>query len=96
MHIEVPHKFSQAQAIDQVKKGLVAAKPQMAGQVVINKEEWEGNTLSFAFTAQRQQVTGTLLVEANRFVVDAKLPLMWRLFEGKIERAISEQVAQLQ
>lgn len=95
MHVEIPHNFTQVQAVERVKQGLVAAKPQMQGQVTIDKEEWEGNTLHFAFTAQKQKITGTLEVVDKKFVVDAKLPLLWRMFEGRIEKAIQEQAAAL-
>ena len=95
MHIVIPHKFSKAQAVDRVKKGLIEAVPHMKGQVEIESQVWEGDTLSFAFIAQKQRVAGTLAVEDSQFILDAKLPLMWRLFEGKIERAIAEQVKAL-
>jgi hypothetical protein len=95
MHVEIPHTFSQAQGMERIKKGLVAAKPQMQGQVTIDKEEWTKNTLNFAFTAQKQKITGTVEVLDKKFVVDAKLPLLWRMFEGRIEKAIQEQAASL-
>ncbi len=93
MHLQVPHKFSQKQAVDRVTEGLTAARPQLAGQVTIDEERWEGNTLHFAFTAQGHKITGTLLVTDKEYLVDAKLPLVWRLFEKKIERTIQDQVA---
>lgn len=95
MHIQIPHKFTQAQAIDRVKKGLVQAKPQLQGQVTIDKEEWQDAMLTFAFTTQGKQVTGTLKILKDEFVIDAKLPLLWRMFEGKIQKAIEEQIKAL-
>lgn len=95
MHLQIPHKLTQPEAIEKVKASLEAARPQMAGQVNIEKEEWDGNKLNFAFTAQKQHITGTLVVEDKDFVVDAKLPLMLRMFEGKIEKMIGEQVKTL-
>ncbi|MCX6820323.1 MAG: polyhydroxyalkanoic acid system family protein [Candidatus Adlerbacteria bacterium] len=95
MHLKIPHKFTQEEAVTKVKASLEAARPQMAGQVEMEQEEWAGNTLTFAFTAQKMHITGTLLVEEKEFVIDAKLPLMLRMFEGKIERTIMEQVKTL-
>jgi hypothetical protein len=43
-------------------------------------------------TLQGKQITGTLAIDDKDFIIDAKLPLLWRLFEGKIERTIAEQV----
>ena len=68
----------------------------MQGQVVMEKEEWDGDTFNFAFLVQKQRITGSVLVEDAQFVVDAKLPLLWRMFEGKIQRTIEEQVKTLQ
>jgi hypothetical protein len=93
MHIELPHKTNKQAAVDRIKQALVQAKPQMAGQVKIDKEEWNNSMLNFAFTTQGKQITGTLRVTDEQYVVDAKLPLMWRIFEGKIEKMIKEQAA---
>lgn len=94
MHFEVPHKFGQAHAIERIKSALEQTKsnPQVKDQMVIEKEEWEGNKLSFAFTAQKQHITGSVVVEEKQFIIDAKLPLMLRMFEGRIEKMIAEQV----
>jgi len=32
-----------------------------------------------------------LKVTDTEFIVDAKLPLLWRMFEGRIEKMIQEQ-----
>lgn len=94
MHFEVPHKFGTQQAVARIKTALeqVKVNPQVKDQLVIDKEEWDGNTLNFAFTAQKQHITGSVAVEESRFVIDAKLPLMLRMFEGRIEKMIAEQV----
>ncbi len=95
MHLQIPHNMSQTQAINKVKGTLEAGRSQMAGQVDIEKEEWEGNKLTFAFTAQKQHIEGTLVADEKEFIVDAKLPLMLRMFEGKIEKMLGEQVKTL-
>jgi hypothetical protein len=93
MHIELPHNTTKDSAVARVKQGLIQARPHMAGQVKIDKEEWNNSMLTFAFTAQGKQVNGTLRVTDKDFIVDAKLPLLWRIFEGKIEKMVKEQAA---
>lgn len=93
MHLEVQHKSSKDAAVARIKKALVDARPQMQGQVKITKEEWNNSMLTFAFEIQGKEVTGTLRVTDQDFVVDAKLPLLWRMFEGKIEKMIKEQAS---
>ncbi len=97
MHLQVPHKFTEQQAIDRVKEALTQVKtnPEVKDKLTIEKEEWEGNKLTFAFTGQGQHITGTLVVEEKEFIVDTKLPLMLRMFEGRIEKMIGEQVKQM-
>ncbi|MEI7719899.1 MAG: polyhydroxyalkanoic acid system family protein [bacterium] len=94
MHFEVPHTLSQEHAVARIKVGLLQAAPHLAqNKVVIEKQTWEGNTLNFAVTLQGKEVTGTVQVLEKQFIIDAKLPLLWRMFEGKIEKMIAEQAA---
>ena len=92
MHIVVPHKATRAVAIAKIKEALVQGKSQMGDMAKIDEERWEGDVLHFAVTLQGKQITGTLQTDDTNFTVDAKLPLLWRIFEGKIERMIAEQV----
>lgn len=95
MHLEIPHKTTQQDAIIRVKRGLDEMRPKIGDQAQIHEERWDGNTLHFDATAQGQRISGTLAVEEKDFVIDATLPLMLRLFEGRIEREIMQQVSQL-
>lgn len=91
MQVQIPHTFTKEQAIAQVKHALDDARPKMAGQAAINEERWDGNVLTFDVTAQGQRISGTLTVNDNNFDLYAKLPLMMRMFEGRIKKAIEEQ-----
>jgi hypothetical protein len=95
MHLQIPHKSNKISALTKVKLALQQGKSQLAQYATIDEERWEGDTLHFTATLQGKQITGTLLVTDKDFVVDAKLPLLWRIFEGRIEKAIAEQVKQL-
>lgn len=95
MHIEIPNKFNQSEGVAHVKKGLTEARPKLDGQATIEKEEWQDNVLSFGVKVQGQHITGSLMVENKKFILDAKLPLLWRMFEGRIQKAIEEQVKAL-
>jgi hypothetical protein len=95
MRLQLPHKFSRFEATQRVKAALDEARTKVADKVSIEKEEWQGDTLHFAFTAEGQHISGTLEVQDAQYLIDAKLPLMLRLFEGKIQKAIEEQAKQL-
>ena len=91
MKISIPHKETQIGAITHVKKILHDARSQMAAHAVIEKEEWQGNVLTFAFTAQKQHISGTLDIRDHSFELDVKLPLMMRMFEGRIKNMIEDE-----
>ncbi len=95
MHIEIPNKFSQSEGVAHVKKGLEETRPKLEGQATIEKEEWTDSTLNFSVAVQGQHITGSLLVEDKKFILDAKLPLLWRMFEGRIQKAVEEQIKTL-
>lgn len=72
---------------------LREGREKLAGQATIDKEEWQGDTLNFGFTVQGQSITGTFEVRDNDFDLNANLPLMLRMFEGRIKKAIEEQAS---
>ncbi|HVM73556.1 MAG TPA: polyhydroxyalkanoic acid system family protein [Candidatus Paceibacterota bacterium] len=91
MKVSIPHKLSSVEAITRVRKVLNESRSKLAAHLTETEEKWEGNTLHFAFTAQKQHISGTLEVKDNVFELYAKLPLTLRLFEGRIEKMIKEQ-----
>lgn len=95
MQVTIPHKFTKEQAVTRVKQAIDKARPQLGDQAQITEERWEGDVLHFAFTAQGQSISGTFTVREGEFDLYAKLPLMMKLFEGKIAAAIKEQAAQI-
>lgn len=95
MHVEIPHQFSRKEAINRVKMALNQSRGQLLQQAPDLKTEWQGDALKFSATVQGKHITGSLEVQEKQFVIDAKLPLLWRIFEGRIEKAIKEQVSQI-
>lgn len=95
MHVEIPHTFSRPEAVARVSNALEKSRAQVLEHAPDFAHEWQGEVLSFSATLQGKPISGTLLVEDKQFVLDAKLPLMWRLFEGQLEQAIKQQAAQL-
>lgn len=94
MHVVIKHSFKKEDAISRIKKALTEARAQAAGQIEGVEEHWEGDTLTFALDLQGKKITGTLDVRDQEFELNAKLPLMWRLFEGKLEKMIAQQAGQ--
>lgn len=93
MQIAIPHKFSRAEAKERVMLALREAREKLGSQATIDREEWAGDTLHFGFTVQGQSISGTFEVRDSDFELNATLPLMLRMFEGRIKKAIEEQAA---
>ncbi len=92
MHIQVPHKLSKDAAVVKVKQALDENRDKIAAYAKVGEEKWDGGTLTFAIELQGKDITGTLEVTDADYVLDAKLPLLWRMFEGRIESEIEKQV----
>ena len=95
MQFKFPHKTNKIEAITRIKKLLVEQQAKIAENATVDKAEWNDNVLTFAFTAQGTHITGTVTVTDTDFDIYAKLPLMYRLFEGQIEKAIAAEAAKL-
>lgn len=95
MQFNVPHKFTKTEAISRVKNMLHDAKTQLADKATIDEERWEGDTLHFASTIEGQKISGTVVVSDSQYDINVKLPIMMRLFEGRIKKAIEEQTKQM-
>lgn len=95
MQVQVPHRFTKEQAVSRLKQGVAEAKLKGGDQITIHEERWEDDTFHFDITGQGQRISGSVGVGENYFDIYAKLPLMLRMFEGRIEAAIKEQAAQM-
>lgn len=95
MHLQIPHKSNKHEALTRVRRALNEGRSQLGSYATLDEERWEGSILHFAATLQGKQITGTLEVTDQDFVLDAKLPLLWRIFEGRIEKMLEEQVKSL-
>lgn len=92
MHIQVEHNTSQSKAAGRVRSALNQNRAQLMHHAKIKKETWVGDTLEFEIEIQGKTIPGSLAVTDKEFVLDAKLPLLWKIFEGKIEKEIGKQI----
>jgi hypothetical protein len=92
MHIEIPHKSSPSKAAGRIRSALNENRAKLMQHAKIKREEWKGNDLHFEIELQGKTIPGTLRVNENDYVLDATLPLLWRMFEGKIEKEIKKQM----
>jgi len=92
MHFNFPHKTTAVLAKNRIETTLREHAAEIAQHAKITKNEWEGGTLYFAVDLQGKTITGTLEITETDYILDATLPLLWRMFEGKIEKEVRKQV----
>lgn len=92
MQITLPFQGTQAEGIVKVKQMIEQHQKEIRENATDVTMDWQDNVLNFAFTSQGKSISGTLTVKDNEFDVYAKLPLMYRMFEGTIERMIKAEV----
>lgn len=95
MKFSLPFTGNAPEGVAKLKKLLDEHRAQLESKASDVKEEWQGNVLNFAFTAEGKYIEGNITVRDGAYDVYAKLPLALRLFEGTIERMIDGEVKKL-
>lgn len=93
--VSVPHALDQQEATSRLKERFESAKGTFGDDVNDLVAEWNGNVLSFGFSAYGIKVQGTATSGESEVVVDAKLPMAAMLFRGKIEQQIREELGKI-
>lgn len=91
MKIEVPHKTSKESARKKVEERMGQLLAQFGGHAEEIAHEWLGDTLTFKGKAKGLAVEGTVEVADQQVVIDAKLPLIAKMFEGRIREALERE-----
>ncbi len=95
MQFKIDHKTTKAAGIRKLKQMLEDQRKAIAEHATDVTTEWNDNVLTFGFTAQKTKISGTVTVTDTEFEIYAKLPLMYRLFEGRIEKMIAAEAAKI-
>lgn len=93
--METAHTLGTAEALRRLKKKFDSVRDQFGAHVSHLSEQWEGNTLCFAFQTLGMSVSGTVAVGEDQVRLEAQLPLAAALLKGLIERRIREELGDL-
>ena len=91
MRIAVPHNTSKDAARRKVDQRLGQLLAQFGGHAEEIEHEWLGDTMRFKGKARGLTIEGTVEVTDAAVIVDAKLPLMAKMFEGRIRQAVERE-----
>lgn len=93
MRIEIPHGSTPEEAKEKISSYLAEMQQRYAATITEADHRWEGNTLFFALKAKGMKGEGRLEVNDRTVVVEGKLPLIAKPFEGRIRSAIEKESA---
>ena len=91
MRIAVPHNTSKDVAREKVEQRLGQLLSQFGGHAEQVEHEWLGDTMRFKGKARGMSLQGTVEVTDVAIVIDAKLPMVAMMFEGRIRDAVQRE-----
>lgn len=95
LNMAVSHRLSQDEALKRIKTLLGEVKTQFADKISDLREEWNGNTGKFSFSAMGFSVSGILTVNLSKVELSGNLPFAASFFKGKIESTLRERAETL-
>jgi predicted metal-dependent hydrolase len=91
MRIAVPHNTTREKARRIVDQKLSTLLGQFGHHAKESEHEWTGDTLRFKGKAQGLTIEGTVEITDQMMIVDAKLPLLAKPFEGRIRQTVEHE-----
>lgn len=95
MRITVPHGTTKDRARDIIEKKIDTLLGNYAQQAEQAEHEWSGDTLRFKGKARGFSVSGTVEITDNEVILDSKLPLLAKAFEGRIRQTVEGEAEKL-
>lgn len=93
MRISVPHNTDRATAKEKINQRLAQVMSQYGHYLSESEHKWEGDRLYFSGAAKGMKTNGTVEITDTEVIIDGKLPLMAKPFEGRVKSAIEKEAA---
>lgn len=93
--MSLPHALGQEEAVRRIQERFQAISQTYQGQIQDLQEEWNGNTMRFAFRAMGVSIRGNVQVEPAEVQVETELPLMAAMFKGAVETQLREELKKI-
>ncbi|HEX7152856.1 MAG TPA: polyhydroxyalkanoic acid system family protein [Thermoanaerobaculia bacterium] len=95
MRVAVEHNTTRDRARRIVDQKLQTLLGQFGHHTKETEHEWTGDVLRFKGKAQGLSIEGTVEITDQMMIVDAKLPLLAKPFEGRIRQTVETEAANL-
>lgn len=88
MRIAVEHKTTKANARAKIEQRIAGLMGQFGSHAEDVHHEWVGDTLRFRGKARGFAVEGTAEVTDAALIIEMKLPMLAKMFEGRIRQVV--------
>ena len=95
LNLNIPHQLSKEEALDRIRHMLENLKKEQKNTISNVKEQWEGDTGNFSFTAKGFKLAGNIQVNDSNVEINSDLPFAVSFFKGKISSLITEKAQEL-
>ncbi len=95
MKIEVPHSLGADQALTKLKSFATQLLSDHKDLIQDVTQSWTGNKGQFNLKAKGFDINGIINVLADKVIVESKLPMMLKPFQGQIEKIIIDELKKL-
>jgi len=89
--VSIPHQLGREEARRRIETQLAQLQQQYGSMLTSMDQRWTDDTLDFTAGAHGMSVTGRLIVEEQRVVVEIVLPWLLGMFVGRIRNQIEQQ-----
>ena len=93
MKVSYQHGLSKEQAAVRLDQFVSQMLELYGNQVTEQSRVWQGDELLFSLQTLGFKVSGSALVTDTEVIVDAKLPLLARPFEGELRQRVEAALA---
>jgi putative polyhydroxyalkanoate system protein len=95
MRVAVPHNTTKDRARTIIEQRLGDLTRQFGHHADDVDQQWYGDTLKFKGKARGLTVEGTVDVTDEMVIIDGKLPLIARAFEGRIRQTLQSEAEKM-
>ncbi len=95
MKVEIKHNLSQDKAISCAENIFKDLSEKFKDEFSDLVQKTTGNKISFSFKARGMGLSGNITVNENVVLIESRLPLAARMFQGLIENKIKENADKL-
>ena len=87
----IPHQLTREEAKRRIKEQIGIMRNQHGSMLTDVQENWNGDSLNFAFKAMAQSISGQMTVDDQAVHLTVALPWLLSIMAGKIKNQLEQQ-----